>query len=89
MYRPEPYRRAVELQTLIIGDARNPELKPIIRAGLARAFCELEELKRRIAMRPLPKAIDVSKERAKRRSKPSQASFTEPDAKGISLEPGP
>lgn len=68
-----------------MGDARNPELKPIIRAGLARAFCELEELKRRIAMRPLPKAVDVSKERARRRVKPNQKSFTEPDGEGISL----
>ena len=80
----EPYHGAVALQRLMLKDAENPELKPIIRAGLARAYAELEEMKRKIAMRPLPKAIDVSKERKARRSKQGAQSFSEPEDKGIS-----
>jgi len=41
--------------------AEQPDLKPITLAALGRAFCELEETKRKIRMKPLPKAIDVSK----------------------------
>jgi hypothetical protein len=65
-------------------DAQKPELKPIVRAGLARAFCELEEMKRKIAMRPLPKPIDVSKPKQSRAKPDAPASFQEPDPKGIS-----
>ena len=89
MHYTEPYRGAVKLQRLMLADADDPELKPITRAALARAYAELEEMKRKIAMRPLPKAVDVSKERARRRVKPGQKSFTEPDGEGISLEGQP
>ena len=52
-----------------MADAETPGLKPLIRAGIARAFCELEETKRKLKMRPLPKAIDVSdKAKPKRQS---------------------
>lgn len=60
------YQQAMELQRLILNDAKDPTLKPVIRAALARAFCELEETKRKIKMRPLPKAIDVQKVRHSR-----------------------
>lgn len=73
----EPYKGAVKLQRLMLRDAENPELKPLIRAGLARAYCELEEMKRKIAMKPLPKSIDVTKLHQHRR-KPDDASFSEP-----------
>lgn len=41
--------------------ARNSDEKSLVLAGIARAFCELEETKRKLKMRPLPKSIDVSK----------------------------
>ena len=56
---PTPFERAVELQNLLMDDARKEDLKPIVRAGIARAFKELEELKLRIKMKPAPKPIDV------------------------------
>jgi hypothetical protein len=45
-------------------------------AGLARAFCDLEETKRKLKMKPLPKAVDVEKYRKPRTPKPT-AGFTE------------
>lgn len=61
MWTTRPYRQAVELQQLLLRDARSSELKPVARAALARAFVELEECKRKLRMRPLPKSVDVSK----------------------------
>ena len=65
MWQSVPYRNAIELQRLIVQDARKDDLKPIIRAGLARAFCELEMLKLRLRMKPAPKPIDVQPKKAK------------------------
>lgn len=70
----KPYRDCVKLQQLIMRDAEIADLKPIIRAGIARAFCELEETKRKLKMKPLPKPIDVSPH-AKRRRKDDEATF--------------
>lgn len=61
MWTTKPYRHAVELQELIMNDARDPDLKAGERAMLARAFCDLEETKRRLKMKPLPKSVDTTK----------------------------
>ena len=70
------YRDAKELQRLLMHDARDPGLKPITRAALARAFCELEETKRKLKMKPLPKAVDVTLPR-KSGSKASASGISE------------
>lgn len=59
----------------MLTDARDPELKPITRAALARAFVELEMLKLRLRMKPAPKPIDVQPKA--KRAKPSAPQFTE------------
>ena len=56
--------------------------------SLARAFCDLEETKRRIRMKPLPKAIDVSMQ-PKRRRAPNLLDFTDPTAPRNLFEPEP
>ena len=61
-----PFRQAVELQHLILNDARKEDLKPVARATIARAFCELEETKRKLKMRPLPKPVDATNYRKSR-----------------------
>ena len=71
---PKPILQAIELQQLMMNDARNPDLKPIIRAGIARAFVELEMLKLRLRMKPAPKPVDVSKPR---KSSRKAAAFVE------------
>ena len=58
---------AVELQQLMLKDARDPDLKPLVRAGIARAYVELEMLKLRLRMKPAPKPVDVSKPRKSQR----------------------
>ena len=65
------YGQAVALQQLLLNDAREPELKPIFRAGLARAWCELEECKRKLKMKPLPGSLRPTESRAKRKVKES------------------
>lgn len=59
------FSQAKHLQKLIFNDADKPDLKPVVRATLVRAFVELEECKRKLRMKPLPKAIDVSKPKQK------------------------
>lgn len=66
--RSEAFRNALELQRLLMDDARQSDVKPLIRAGIARAFCELEETKRKLRMRPLPKAVDVTQLKKQRKA---------------------
>ena len=58
------------MQNLIMDRSRDVELKPTVLAQLARAFKELEELKRKIRMKPDPRPVDVT---PKRRSHPKGA----------------
>ena len=75
MYVSEPYRNCVELQRLILNDARSAELKPLVRAGIARAFCELEECKRKLKMKPLPGSLRPTEAKSKRKAR-EPVSFT-------------
>lgn len=70
------YLQAKQLQQLIFKDAQAVDLKPLIRAGIARAFCELEECKRKLRMKPLPKPVDVQY-KSKHKAKPSGPAFSE------------
>ena len=67
---------AVAQQRVIHSDAIDPELKPIVRAALSRAFVELEMLKLRLRMKPAPKPIDVSVKPPSKRPRNAVA-FTE------------
>jgi hypothetical protein len=63
--RIKPGRRGtmaqlLEMQCVVFEEARNKETKPHLRAGLVRAWKELEELKRKIRGKPDPKPVDVS-----------------------------
>lgn len=69
MYVSQPYHDAVELQRLILKDARSEEIKPVVRAAIARAFCELEETKRKLKMKPLPGSLRPTSAKPQRRSK--------------------
>ena len=72
------YAQATELQKLLMERARTGDEKSLVLAGIARAFCELEETKRKLKMRPLPKSVDVTKTPKVSRSKPQGSpSFTE------------
>jgi hypothetical protein len=66
--RKSPYSQALELQDLLMKDAREATLKPVSRAIVARAWRELEQLKREIKMKPKPKPATLDEiEKAKRR----------------------
>jgi hypothetical protein len=62
--RKSPHAQTIELQELLIEEARNAKGKPMARAVVARAWKELEYLKRDIKMKPKPKPIDVTSIRA-------------------------
>jgi len=54
------FTQAKQLQDLLFDDAFKDGVKPLERSSLARVWCELEETKRKLRMRPLPKSVDVS-----------------------------
>ena len=66
---------AVELQTIALRYCRDPKTAPHIRAALMRAWCDLEERKRILRMKPKPKDIDVTPKA--RRSQKGQPQFLE------------
>lgn len=59
--------QAIELQRLLFQAAQKDAIRPAELSGVSRAFVELEECKRKLRMRPLPKAVDVTQ--LKRKSK--------------------
>ena len=67
----KPYRDAVKLQGLIMADAESHELDTKYLAGLARAYCDLEECKRKLKMEPLPGSLRPTESRSKRKVKES------------------
>lgn len=54
------YSQAKELQSLLLKDAADPDLKPAVRAQIARAFKELGEFRLRLQMKGPPKAVDAA-----------------------------
>lgn len=56
----QPYKDSVEMQRLLIADARARDCEPRLRCLIARAYKELEELKLRLRMKPAPKPIDTT-----------------------------
>ena len=65
-----------EMQRALYRDALSEEITATARAQVARAWCELEERKRVIRMKPAPKPVEVQvKPRGKRLD--TQAAFSE------------
>jgi hypothetical protein len=61
--RPKSSQASIQakyLQDLIV-ETTQGELKPAELSGLARAWCDLQEERRKLAMRPLPRPIDTTK----------------------------
>ena len=71
---PKPILQAIELQAIAMRDCRDEKTAPHIRAALMRAWCDLEERKRILRMKPKPRDIDVSKPR---KSSRKPAAFVE------------
>lgn len=70
--------QALRLQQIVF-DVVSNKLKPQEIAGLARAWCDLNEERRKLAMRPLPRPVDTTKlPRRGSRSKAAQFAPQEP-----------
>jgi hypothetical protein len=63
------YSQATEIQDLLRESANNPKMQGVPLASLARAWLELERLKREIRMQPKPKPVDVAPKVRASRSK--------------------
>lgn len=74
------FTEAKELQSLILNDAKDPSLKPFVRAQLARAYKELGEFRLRLQGKGPPKAVDMSDR--KRKTKGQAQGFTEAPGEG-------
>jgi len=70
--------QAVEIQRLLAEDAVNAK-DGKERAFIARAWCDVNEERRKLAMRPLPKPVDVSKLPKRGRRSQSSNEPIEPD----------
>ena len=55
-----PLSTAVELQHLLVEKAHSKDCTPAAAAQVARAWCELEERKRILRMKPAPKPNDTT-----------------------------
>jgi hypothetical protein len=66
-HHPEPYCQALVIQRILFATIQNPKLAARDQAQVARAWREIEELKRDIKMKPKPKPIDVSPEAIEKR----------------------
>jgi hypothetical protein len=64
--------QAVRIQRIVFETVRDNKLKPSELAGLARAWCDVNEERRKLSMTPLPKSVDPTK-LPKRRRGSSQA----------------
>ena len=71
----------IELQDRAFAIAHDPDVKPAVACFAMRSFCALQEERRKLQMRPLPKSIDVSKMQRGRGKRQNAAQFTEPEAK--------
>lgn len=71
-----PYSQALELQRIALRDCRDDETTPAQRAQAMRAWCDLEDRKRIIKGKGLPKSVPANNE--PRKSKRSAASPVEP-----------
>jgi len=71
--RKSPYSQALELQDLLMEEARSAKGKPMARAVVARAWRDLEDMKRRIQGKADPKPVDVAKARNEERISKQQA----------------
>jgi hypothetical protein len=67
----------LELQEIALRDCRDAETKPNIRAALMRAWCDLEERKRILRMKGLPKPVGAIQTRKKSTTPKGLPSFLE------------
>lgn len=93
--RAKPVTQAIVLQQLLYDAAHKTEVAPAALAQVARAWCELEDTKRDIQMKPRPKPVDVAAlDLAKRKRSAPAKGFTETPAEqkgkpAAKPEPGP
>jgi hypothetical protein len=66
-----PKKQAVELQFLLMKDARNPETTPAARAQIARAWRDLQEQVMELDGIGKPRPVPAKNEPAKTKTRPS------------------
>lgn len=84
--RAKPVTQAIVLQQILYDAANAKAIAPTALAQVARAWCELEDTKRDIQMKPRPKPIDVAQMHAAKR-KPASRGFTETPADKPVMQP--
>ena len=71
----------IQLQDQAHKVALDPETPVKDRAALMRAWCDLQEEKRKLRMQPLPKPVDVSKLGKGKRKTQAGPAYQEPEPK--------
>ncbi len=86
--RAKAMTQLLELQQQAHEAALDPDTPIKDRSALMRAWCDLQEEKRKLLMRPLPKSIDVSKLGKGKRKAQAGPAYQEPGP-NQAPEPGP
>lgn len=66
-------QQAVVVQRIVFESLNERNLKPAEVSGLARAWCDVNEERRKLRMQPLPRSVDVSKLPGRRGSRGPRA----------------
>lgn len=78
-----PAAQARALQKIVMDTVENANLKPAELSGLVRAWCDVNEERRKLTMKPLPRSIDTTKFPKRARRGRADSQLAEP------VEPGP
>lgn len=71
-------QQCIVVQRIVYETITKPELKPAEVSGLARAWCDVDIIRRQQRMQPNPKAMDVTKLPKRGRAKAQTAEPSEP-----------
>jgi len=80
-HRSTAAQQAVEIQQTLYDATKQPKLAANVLAQVARAWCEIVDTRRVLAMKPAPKPIDVAQFNAAKvkRRQPSTGPTDTPD----------
>lgn len=71
-------QQGVVIQRILFAKIQEPNVKDTLLSALARAWCDVQEERRKLAMRPLPRSVDVSKLAKRGRGKAQASEPAEP-----------
>ena len=88
-YRKRALTQLIELQERAYRIGLNATIKESVACFAMRSWCSLQEERRKLSMKPLPKPIDVTQVMRKARVKQLAKSWSEPTVSQSASQPEP